>query len=97
MHLLRTDLGYRRAPRLVGGEPNFPNIETKPSAGHLQIGADTLGVHRLCWLPLTATCNAGLTAGLSGHRAGGGRGTSNVPPLERKIAADEQNLDDLLD
>ena len=56
MHLLRTNLGYRRAPRLVGGEPNFPNIETKPSAGHLQLGADTLGVHRLCWLPLTATC-----------------------------------------
>lgn len=99
MHVLRTDLGYRRAPRFVGGEPNFPNIETKPGAGHLQIGADTLGVHRLCWLPLTATCTAGLTAGLSGTRllrsysslasqctaaAGGAAALSNVPPRERK-------------
>ena len=73
----------------VGGEPNFPNIETKPGAGHLQIGADTLGVHRLCWLPLTATCTCRADGWVERHETStcGRAALSNVPPLERKIAA----------
>ena len=57
----RTDLCYRRAPILIACEPHLPDVESKTSAGHLQVGANALRVH--------VGCNGDVSRAVGGSKA----------------------------